>query len=245
MGKGQRGKKISAEKLAANRANAQRSTGPKTEGGKRKSSRNSWRHGFFAKRLFATPEQQAQEGKEYELLLNAVRDHYRPVGLWEELWTERIAVELFRSANILGHEQGILNGLLPFETQAIDRILRCQAACNRQLAQAIEQLERPQKVRRAIEEQEASSQLEIANPSRGQNEAEEQPEDEDQLSAGHDLSPSPDCGTNATNPSEASDPIGISSPIEIYETNPTPGQDLLPQRPVNGQGLGPDRRRVS
>lgn len=240
-----RQKSVSPEKLAANRANARKSTGPRTEAGKNKSSRNSWRHGFFAKRLFATPEQQAQEGKEYELLLNAVLDHYRPVGLWEELWTERIAVELFRSANILSHEQGILNGLLPFEMQAIDRILRYQAACNRQLAQVIEQLERLQEVRRAIEEQEASSHLEIANPSRGQNEVEEQSEDEDQLPAGHDLSPSVDCGTNPTNSSEASDPIGVSSPIENYETNPTPGQELLPRRPVDGQGLGPDRRRAT
>jgi hypothetical protein len=36
----------SAKQIAANRANAQRSTGPKTALGKRKSSRNSFRHGL-------------------------------------------------------------------------------------------------------------------------------------------------------------------------------------------------------
>jgi hypothetical protein len=243
-----RTKQISSQKLAANRANAQHSTGPKTEEGKRKSADNARRHGFCAKRLFSKQEQKSQDGKDYECLLTAVRDDYQPVGLWEEFWTEKIAIEAFRSVRILSYEQETFGSELPFELQAIDKILRYQAAVNRQLGQAMEQLKGLQEVRRAKEKQDPSCAAEVADPSRGQNEMEEQPGNEDQLPDGRDLSSSEDCGTNPTNCGEAN-PIGGTPTIENCGTNPTPikyeGQELPLGRPVNTQGLGPDRRRVS
>ena len=75
-------KAVSPAKLAANRANAQHSTGPKTEEGKRKSAYNAWQHGLCAKYLFSKQEQKSQDGKDFECLLTAVRDHYQPIGPW-------------------------------------------------------------------------------------------------------------------------------------------------------------------
>lgn len=121
-------KAVSPAKLAANRANAQHSTGPKTEEGKRKSAYNAWRDGSFAKCLFRTREQQDREGKDFALILDGVRDHYRPVGFWEDFWAEKVAVEAFRLARALAYEQEVLDSALAFEMQSIDKILRCQAA---------------------------------------------------------------------------------------------------------------------
>jgi hypothetical protein len=201
-----------------------------------------------AKYLFSKQEQKSQDGKDYELLLTAIRDHYQPIGPWEEFWTERIAIAAFRSVRILSQEQKALGSELPFELQAMDKVLRYQAAVNRELGQAMEQLERLQEARRAGEKQDRSCHAEAVDPSRGQNEMEEEPQKENQSPVGPDVPPSGDYGTNPTISAEANDPIGVSAPVEDCGTNPTPTyhrrQESSPGRPVNAQGLGPDRRRA-
>jgi hypothetical protein len=170
-------KPVSPEKLAANRANAEHSTGPRTEAGKEKSAQNAWRHGFFAKRLFSK-EQRARDGSDYGLLLNGLRNYYQPIGFMEDVGVDTIAAELLRSARILSYEQEHLNSFEPFESHSVDRILRYQAANSRQLAQAIERLERLQEMRRAKSNQDPPSDAEIDNPSDGQNEVAERPANE-------------------------------------------------------------------
>jgi hypothetical protein len=59
------GKPLSPEKLAANRTNAQHSTGPQTSAGKEKSAQNSYKHGFYSKRLFPTSRDRDRDGADY------------------------------------------------------------------------------------------------------------------------------------------------------------------------------------
>ena len=183
-------KPVSPQKLAANRANANQSTGPRTEAGKEKSANNSYQHGFYAKRLFPTSRERDRDGADYEIVASGIRNHYQPRGFMENFWAEKIAVEMLRSARLLGHEQdNFTNYYQAFERGSVDRILRFHAAINRQLAHAIEQLERLQEAR------EAKSQ---DNPADEENETEEQAENEDQLEVGPDVPPSGNCGTNPT-----------------------------------------------
>jgi hypothetical protein len=126
-------KSVSSQKLAANRKNAQRSTGPQTPAGKQQSSQNSYKHGFYALRLFPNKELLAQDEADYNRVLAAYRRHYAPVGDLENLSVEKIAVESLRLARLLGHEQKILACRFPFETRSIDRIGRYESNVSRQL----------------------------------------------------------------------------------------------------------------
>jgi hypothetical protein len=213
---------VSPQKLAANRANAQQSTGPQTEAGKEKSAQNSYQHGFYAKRLFPTSRERDRDGADYDDLVKGIRNHFRPIGFMENLCVERIAVEMLRSARLLGYEQeNLSNYSQAFERRSTDSILRFHAAINRQLAQAIEELERLQAKRLTKSKQDLPD-AEVDNPV-NEDEMEEQLENEDQLQIGPDVPPSGDCGTNPTISGEANDPVGISSPNdENCGTDPTP-----------------------
>ncbi len=90
-----------SNKTEANRKNAQKSTGPRTESGKAKAAGNSYKHGFFAKRLFLAAEQCA----DYETVANGVYQHFQPVGFMENFWLEKVATEAFRFARLIQHEQ--------------------------------------------------------------------------------------------------------------------------------------------
>jgi len=235
-------KAVSPAKLAANRANAQHSTGPRSEEGKNKSSQNAWRHGICAKRLFPTPEQQDREGEDFALILNGVGDHYRPVGFWENFWAEKVAIEAFRSVRVLSEEQGIFDSTLVFEIQSIDKILRYEAAANRQLAQAIKHLEHLQEARRAKFQQDPSSHKEVTNPPPDQNEMEEQPQKENQSSGGPDVPPSGDYGTNPTVSDDGNNAISVAPTIENCGTNPPRDQNEMEEQPQkeNQSSGGPD-----
>ena len=192
-------KPVSPQKLVANRANANYSTGPRTEAGKEKSANNSYQHGFYAKRLFPTSRERDRDGADYEIVASGIRNHYQPREFMENFWAEKIAVEMLRSARLLGHEQeNFTNYYQAFERGSVDRILRFHAAINRQLAHAIEQLERLQEARKAKSQHDLSSHVEVDNSADEENEMEEQAENEKQLEVGPDVPPSGNCGTNPT-----------------------------------------------
>jgi hypothetical protein len=159
MGNENERKPVSPQKLAANLANAQHSTGPRTEAGKEKSAQNSYQHGLYAKRLFPTSLDRDRDGADFDLIAEGVFDYYRPVGFMEKFWAEKVAIEMFRMARGLGYEQRFLDyrsSGLP----SLESILRFQASNNRQLAQAIEELERLQARRRARSKQNVLSDAE-------------------------------------------------------------------------------------
>ncbi|MHB8485812.1 MAG: hypothetical protein ACYDCM_08790 [Candidatus Acidiferrales bacterium] len=145
----QQEKPVSPQKLAANRTNAQRSTGPRTSAGKQRSAQNSYKHGFYGKRLFPNNELFARDGADYNRIHAAYWNHYAPVGDLEKYCVETIAVESLRLARLLGHEQTVLAWQHPFQQPSIDKILRYETSVSRQREKAIEQLERLQEARQA------------------------------------------------------------------------------------------------
>jgi hypothetical protein len=149
MSKKRQKKQVSPQKLAANRSNAQRSTGPQTEAGKAKAAQNSFKHGFFALRLFPSTEQRAQDGEDFTMVYNGLYRHYAPSGFMEHFWLEKIASEALRLARVLGYGQKVLGWQAPFEERSIDRLLRYEGTINRNFAQAVKNLELLQAERNA------------------------------------------------------------------------------------------------
>jgi hypothetical protein len=68
------------------------STGPRSEAGKRRSSRNAFKHGIFAKAVVIPGESSAK----YRSLLENLRDERQPEGPTEEFLTEMIANIIWR-----------------------------------------------------------------------------------------------------------------------------------------------------
>jgi hypothetical protein len=143
------GKSISPQKLAANQRNAQRSTGPRSDAGKARSAQNSYKHGFFASKLFRAGQPASTENQETTKLGKQIWDYYAPVGYMEELLVEKITCESVRYGRLLGYEQEEFGRSHAFFGPAVDRVLRYQAAINRQLFQAIKQLDDLQAKRKA------------------------------------------------------------------------------------------------
>lgn len=181
MKNNQQKKPVSPQKLAANRTNAQGSTGPRTSAGKQRSSQNSYKHGFYGKRLFPNNELFARDGADYNRIHAAYWNHYAPVGDLEKLCVETIAVESLRLARLLGHEQTVLAWRHPFQQPSIDKILRYETSVGRQREKAIEQLERLQEARLAesnhFESSDAESDDANSNPDKATEETSEAPED--------------------------------------------------------------------
>lgn len=140
---------ISPRKLAANRANAQHSTGPKTPEGKEKSRFNAVKYGLTS-RYFPTLVQKEHSWWEaYNDLRMRLFMHFEPEGPIEEMLADKIVVETIRFSRLLATEQhptSLKNGgywdVLRLGT-------RYQSAINRQLFEAMKELERLQEKRKA------------------------------------------------------------------------------------------------
>jgi len=135
----------SPRKIAANRNNAKKSTGPKTSVGKAMSSWNSTRHGLLSPRL---PLLYGRSKKRFTRLLRSLKQDLEPVGTLEEVLVEKIAQEYWRLGVAAFHEAEDLSHENAFKHTSIDRILRYQTTINRQLFQAMNQLERLQRLRK-------------------------------------------------------------------------------------------------
>lgn len=142
-------KGVSPQKLAANRANAQHSTGPKTPEGKEKSKQNARKHGFFARQPLPPGEEGDKLWQAYGDLVAGIWEHYQPVGYLEGLLTEKIIAESIRFSRLLAYEGKDVGQHRAFHWEGVDRILRFQSAVNRQLFQAMHELERLQDKRKA------------------------------------------------------------------------------------------------
>jgi hypothetical protein len=87
---------ISDRKLTANRTNAVKSKGPVTPHGKRKSSRNSTRHGALASVLLIPGESR----KHFNKLVNALYAEHQPVTHSETSYVDKIAAAQWRQQRI-------------------------------------------------------------------------------------------------------------------------------------------------
>jgi hypothetical protein len=134
----------SQRKIEANRRNAKKSTGPKTPPGKTISSWNSLKHGLVAKRLVTLNE---KDGKEFSDLLTALRQDLEPVGVLEELLVEKIAHEYWKTVKSARYDtEAVYDAYLGGTTGG--NLVRYLTMINRQLFQAMNQLERLQRVRK-------------------------------------------------------------------------------------------------
>jgi len=140
---------VSERKLAANRENAKLSTGPKTDEGKEASSQNSYKHGIFSKCLIRQGPLEQYDKDLFRDIVNAIERHYQPAGFMEQLLVEKITAETIRFRRLLTFEQAELNRSRAFFGAGVDRVLRYQATINRQLFQAMDQLDRLQAKRKA------------------------------------------------------------------------------------------------
>jgi hypothetical protein len=136
-------KHVSEKKRQANRRNAQKSTGPKSPSGKRWSSQNAFSHGLCAKVLLV-PSTASRWGEQVQELLEQLRQCFQPNTLEEDLWVQRLATECWRQQRGLECEfYGFERYGVGFSlTVPIPILLRYQAASNRNLKEALEQLER-------------------------------------------------------------------------------------------------------
>jgi|SRR5579871_1019078 len=135
----------STRKIEANRRNAQKSTGPKTSGGKVMSSWNSTRHGLLAKNFMHI---RSQGKKQFARLLANLKQDLEPIGTLEEILLEKIAHEYWRLGVAAWHEEEVLTKKFPFVNSPMPTIMRYQTTINRELFQAINQLERLQRLRK-------------------------------------------------------------------------------------------------
>ena len=142
-------KPVSPKTLKANRENSKRSTGPTSEAGKQRSSQNSYKHGFFARRLFPTPQQWAEDGKDYRALAVTVHEHYQPIGPWEMFWAEKIVTEALRHARSIGYQQPVLGSDYRFWGTQLNTAQRHETAAFKHMLQAVKMLESIQEVRKA------------------------------------------------------------------------------------------------
>ena len=135
----------SLRKIEANRRNAKKSTGPKTSVGRVTSSWNSTRHGLLSKSL---PPIYGQDKKQFARLLTNLQRDLEPVGTLEEVLVEKIAQEYWRLGVAAWHEARAFEKESPFTKPTIPVILRYQTTINRQLFQAMNELERLQRLRK-------------------------------------------------------------------------------------------------
>jgi hypothetical protein len=135
-------KALSAKQLEANRKNSQRSTGPKSQAGKRKSAMNAYKHGNYARQLYATAEQWAFDGQDYQTLAAGILETYRPKSFMAAVSVENLATDQIRLARIIRHEQMLLASKDPFGSPRMDRILRSKNAAKKDIYRDIEELER-------------------------------------------------------------------------------------------------------
>ena len=89
------------KQIAASRANGAKSRGPATPEGKRKSARNSFRHGLLAKAVVFEGESREQ----FAALLKAFCDELQPQTPIEDLLVQKMAVNHWRQERIWGQQK--------------------------------------------------------------------------------------------------------------------------------------------
>src|SRR5450755_4351879 len=91
---------ISDRKLAANRENAKKSTGPKTSQGRAVSSLNAVTHGIFLKKTVAAGPPFMEKWADFLALVEGLRAHYDPVGVYEDFLVQEIAVAKWKAVRL-------------------------------------------------------------------------------------------------------------------------------------------------
>ncbi len=86
--------------------------------------------------------------KQFNRFLTSLRRDLEPVGTLEEVLVEKIALEYWRLGVAAWYEAEAFTRERPFERASLPTISRNQTTINRQLFQAMNQLERLQRLRK-------------------------------------------------------------------------------------------------
>jgi hypothetical protein len=154
--------------IEANRRNALRSTGPRTDTGRAASSRNALKHGLTAARIILFDEQRDEFERFYDDLIAALNPH----GPMETQLAERITINAWRLRRAYRVESGLFERARSAwregaseQTSDIDlvflrlstshgdelgKLSRYEAAIERSLRRALQDLERRQRRRAMI-----------------------------------------------------------------------------------------------
>ena len=104
---------ITEKQKAASRANGAKTHGPITPEGKRKSARNSFRHGLLAKAIVF----EGESPKQFAALLKAFCDELQPRSPIEDLLIQKMAVNQWRQERLWGEEKARASRQTTQETQ--------------------------------------------------------------------------------------------------------------------------------
>jgi hypothetical protein len=88
-----------------------------------------------------------EKAMQFCAVLKSLQQDLQPVGALEEILLEKVAYEYFRTANAAQYESAESN-LGYVSTDVLGNLVRYQTMINRQLFQAINQVERQQRLRR-------------------------------------------------------------------------------------------------
>jgi hypothetical protein len=124
------------------------SNGPRTGSGKAIASRNAIRHGIFSNAALLKSESRS----EYESLLEGLREYFKPVGMFEEILVEKLAILIWRYRRLIITEKTEIESGSPlqFDSQdssILDRFPRYEASIDRAFDRTLTQLERCQRMR--------------------------------------------------------------------------------------------------
>lgn len=125
------------------------STGPKTAEGKANASKNAIKHGIYSNAMLLKSESRS----DYDALLIGLRDYFKPVGMFEEILVEKLAVLIWRHRRLVITEKDeIENGglslvLVVEQPNVLDRFPRYETSIDRAFDQTLTQLERYQRMR--------------------------------------------------------------------------------------------------
>ena len=135
---------VSKAKRDANQANATYSTGPRTAEGKAISSRNSFKHGLFAKEVVALGE----EAQELVALRQRLFEEHQPANATEEILVQEIADNYWRLQRARRMEANLLEQFT-VETwnKMMSLILRATSSAERAMHKALNTLRQLQKER--------------------------------------------------------------------------------------------------
>ncbi|MGH1364213.1 MAG: hypothetical protein ACRBF0_11685 [Calditrichia bacterium] len=106
---------VSKKQLAANRKNAKKG-GVKTDTGKAIVRFNAVKHGLLAKEVVVLKGEGAEDPKEFEQLLNDLKQELQPVGTIEEMLLEKIASLYWRLRRAYRYEVGLIRSSLDYAT---------------------------------------------------------------------------------------------------------------------------------
>jgi hypothetical protein len=172
---------VTNDRTKINRANAQHSTGPKTEAGKQRSSLNALRHGLTGQIVVMPTEDLAA----YQLHLKSFEDEYNPQAATEANLVQALADTSWRLNRVAALETnlltlGVASQLNPFsdspqqvqdamsivaalesQSKALANLSMHSQRLSRQFERTVTQLRELQKTRRAQEQKDLESLIDI------------------------------------------------------------------------------------